>query len=259
MARRGKARQGDAWHGGARQGVAWLGKAWQGSARPGEAGHGVAEQGAAIQGKANLIRQGVTKMRIAIRIQGKTPLICNRFTDEAAMAATSGTRGSSAGGDRGTPQEIAASKLYVDEQGKVGIPQPNLLRCLVDGGAYHKLGKRQITTAKSSLVYSCLDVVGTMLPLKYKQPWVVDTRPIVIPSTGGRILAYRPRFDDWEISFEIELDETVIGVKLLRSIIDDAGQKIGLGDFRPSKKGPYGRFVVTHWAEKTVQLRDAAE
>src|SRR6516162_9932979 len=189
---------------------------------------------------------GDVEMWIDIKIQGRTPLILNRFTDAAALAATSGTRGSSAAGDRGTPQEIAESKLYLDEQGRVSIPQPNLLRCLVDGGSFHKIGKKQVTTQKSSLVYACLDVAGVMLPLKYKQPWVVDTRPIVIPSTGGRILAYRPRFDDWEISFEIELDETVIGVKLLRSIIDDAGQKIGLGDFRPSKKGPYGRFVVTH-------------
>ena len=198
-------------------------------------------------------------MWIDIKIQGRTPLILNRLTDAAALAATSGTRGSSAAGDRGTPQEIAESKLYLDEQGRVSIPQPNLLRCLVDGGSFHKIGKKQVTTQKSSLVYACLDVAGVMIPIKHKQPWVVDTRPIVIPSTGGRILAYRPRFDDWELSFEVELDTDTIGVKLFRSIVDDAGKKIGLGDFRPSKKGPYGRFVVIHWAEKDVQLREAAE
>jgi hypothetical protein len=198
-------------------------------------------------------------MRIAIRIQGKTPLLLNRFTDAAAIAATSGTRGSSAGGDRGTPREIAESKLYKDEDGKLCIPQPNLLRCIVDGGSFHKIGKKQVTTAKSSLVYASADVDGTMIAIKHKQPWVVDTRPIVIPSTGGRILAYRPRFDDWELDFQIELETDIIGVKLFRSIVDDAGQKIGLGDFRPSKKGPYGRFVVVHWSEKAVQLRDAAE
>jgi hypothetical protein len=202
---------------------------------------------------------GDVEMWIDIKIQGRTPLILNRFTDAAALAATSGTRGSSAAGDRGTPQEIAESKLYLDEQGRVSIPQPNLLRCLVDGGSFHKIGKKQVTTQKSSLVYACLDVAGVMIPIKHKQPWVVDTRPIVIPSTGGRILAYRPRFDDWELSFEVELDTDTIGVKLFRSIVDDAGKKIGLGDFRPSKKGPYGRFVVIHWIEKTLQLRDAAE
>ena len=38
--------------------------------------------------------------------------------------------------------------------------------------------------------------------------------------------------------------------KLLRQIIDDSGKRIGLGDFRPSTKGPYGRFVVTSWVEQ---------
>src|SRR6516162_700220 len=202
---------------------------------------------------------GDVEMWIDIKIQGRTPLILNRFTDAAALAATSGTRGSSAAGDRGTPREIAESRVYRDGQGRVSIAQPNVLRCLGDGGSFHKIGKKQVTTQKSSLVYACLDVAGVMIPIKHKQPWVVDTRPIVIPSTGGRILAYRPRFDDWELSFEVELDTDTIGVKLFRSIVDDAGKKIGLGDFRPSKKGPYGRFVVIHWAEKAVQLREAAE
>jgi hypothetical protein len=188
-------------------------------------------------------------MRIKIGIEGKTPLLCNRFTDEAALAATNGVRGS-VRGDRGSERDIAESKLYLDAKGKVCIPQPNLMRCVVDGGLWHKLGKKQITTQKTSLVYACLDVEGVSIPIIHKAPWSVDVRPVVIPATGGRILCYRPRFDDWKLNFEMELDETLIGLKLMRAIIDDAGSKIGLGDFRPSKKGPFGRFIVVNWEEK---------
>jgi hypothetical protein len=35
--------------------------------------------------------------------------------------------------------------------------------------------------------------------------------------------------------------------KLFRAIVDDAGKRVGLGDFRPATKGPYGRYVVTSW------------
>jgi hypothetical protein len=154
--------------------------------------------------------------------------------------------------------EIAESKLYIGLDGKPMIPQPNLLRCLVDGGRWHKIGKTQITTKESSLLYACLDIEGTEIPIKHKQPWKVDTRPVVIPATKGRILCHRPMFDDWQLDFYMELDTSVVGVKLLRTIVDDAGKKVGLGDYRPAKKGPYGRFVVTLWKEEEVKLPLAA-
>jgi|SRR5215469_3879010 len=198
-------------------------------------------------------------MRIQIHITGLTPIIMNKFSDAQALIASSGSRGSSAAQDRGTPLEIAQSKVYLGLDGEPMIPQPNLLRCLVEGGKYTKVGRAQITTRESSMLYSCLDIAGTEIKLYHSQPWKVDSRPIVIPSTKGRILAHRPMFDDWELRFECELDTTIIGVKLFRQIVDDAGKRIGLGDFRPSRKGPYGRFVVTFWEEQIVELAEAAE
>lgn len=196
-------------------------------------------------------------MKITIRIEGTTPLLCNRFTDAAALSASSGVRGSGSAADRGTALEIAESKLYIGLSGKPMIPQPNLLRCLVEGGRFHKMGKTQITTAKSSHMYACLDIEGAEIKLEHKQPWKVDTRAVRIPSTGGRILAHRPMFDDWALEFEADLDTDIVGAKIFRNIVDDAGRRVGLGDFRPATKGPYGKFVVTRW-EEVKKLKVAA-
>lgn len=199
-------------------------------------------------------------MKLNITITGTTPLILNKFHDAAAMAATSGTRGSSAGGDRGTPREQAEKKLYTGLDGSLIIPQPNLLRCLVDGGQYHKIGKSQVTTATRSLLYACLDIDAAEIPLHHSAPWRVDTRAVVVPATRGRILAHRPIFDDWALTFEARLDTTIVGERLLRMIVDDAGARVGLGDFRPARKGPYGKFVVAHWAViKEPEYMAAAE
>lgn len=198
-------------------------------------------------------------LNLEIEITGITPLICNRFTDAAAEAASAGSRGSSAGQDRGTPLEIAESKLYIGLDGKPMIPQPNLLRCLVEGGRFHKIGRAQITTKTSSLLFACLLIEAAEILLVHVQPWKVDTRAVRIPATGGRILGHRPMFDDWKLRFDLQLDTRIVGLKLFRQIVDDAGSRIGLGDFRPSSKGPYGRFVVTHWEEKRIELPQAAE
>ena len=137
--------------------------------------------------------------------------------------------------------------LYRDNQGTIGIPQPNLFRCLMDAGKFFKTGRSKITTQKSSLIPACLDIPQLFLPLEYSEPWEVDTRPVRIPATGGRILRHRPMFVPWGLSWSMTLDTEILSLKMLREIVDAAGKRIGLGDFRPDTKGPFGRFVVTEW------------
>lgn len=186
---------------------------------------------------------------INVRIEGKTPLLLHRFTDAAQQEASSGSR-SSLNGDRGTPKEQAEESLYYDEQKRIIFPQPNLFRCIIDAGKFFKNGKSKVTTQKSSLIPAAVALDKTYYEIVHKEDWTVDTRPVRIPSTGGRILRHRPCFNDWAINFSLELDEKVIGEKLLREIIDAAGNSIGLGDFRPDCKGPFGRFNVTLWEVK---------
>lgn len=187
-------------------------------------------------------------MKIKIRIEGVTPLICNRFSDEAAEAATNGRRNSSSVSDRGSPRDQAEKKLYVGLDGQtLMIPQVNIVRSIVEGGRFHKAGKKQVTTQRESMLFACFDIDGVEIPIEHKDPWRVDVRPVVIPSTKGRILAYRPIFDDWALDFVADLDTDMIGEKFLRDIVDDAGKRIGLGDFRPDRKGPFGKFKVTFW------------
>jgi len=185
---------------------------------------------------------------IKVRIEGTTPLLCNRFTDSAQLAASSGSRVSTVG-DRGTPMEQAKQKLYTGTNGKLCIPQPNLFRCLIDAGVFFKSGKSKVTTQKTSLIPACIEIDGIELPLIHKEAWTVDTRAVRIPSTGGRILAHRPCFNDWAIAFTLKIDIDLISVKLVRELLDAAGKRIGLGDFRPATKGPFGKFVVTFWEE----------
>ena len=194
--------------------------------------------------------------RIQITLDGTTPLLCNRFTDAAQLAATSGSR-LALTGDRGTPQEQAAARLYVGHDRRPMIPQPNLFRCLVDAGKFFKSGKSKITTQKSSLLPACLEIEGIELPINHREPWMVDTRAVRIPATGGRVLCHRPCFHDWRIDCVLIVDTDLLPVKLLREIVDAAGKRIGLGDFRPDCKGPFGKFVVTGW--KSEEDREADE
>lgn len=183
---------------------------------------------------------------ISVMIEGLTPLLCNNFTDAAQITATNGSKPALIG-DKGSPKEQAEAKLYIGHDGRPMIPQPNLFRCLIDAGKFFKHGKSKVTTQKSSLLPACLEIDEVELPIQHREPWTVDTRAVRIPSTGGRILCHRPCFHDWKLTFTLHIDTDLIGPKLVRDIVDAAGKRVGLGDFRPDCKGPFGKFVVTRW------------
>jgi hypothetical protein len=158
-----------------------------------------------------------------------------------------------------TPQEQAESFIYRGLKGDIIIPQPMILRAIVDGGLFSKCGKSKITTQKTSMIYSCVDIPAAEIPLHFTEPWAIDTRPVRIPANGARILCSRPMFHSWWVSFELELDDCILSASLLRTIIDDAGKRVGIGAYRPGCKGPYGKFRVDAWkVERKPQLKTAA-
>lgn len=184
-------------------------------------------------------------MRIRATIQGVSPLLMNRFT-EANEVAVSGGTSVAFRGSKGTPREQAQPKRYADGEGNLYIPGPNIFAAIVAAGTFHKAGKSKITTQKTSLVPAGVQVEELICPLSTKD-WEVDSRSVVIPSTGGRIMCHRPRIDEWECTFTLEVDDGMFSPNLVRALVDDAGKKIGLGDYRPARKGPFGRFVVKQW------------
>lgn len=182
---------------------------------------------------------------INVQISGITPLLMNRFTEENEIKVSSGVS-KVAVGDKGTPREQAQKKAYADSDGNLYIPGPNIFACLIQAGKYHKNGKSKVTTTKNSLVPAGMAVSEIVCGLDTKE-FEVDSRSVVIPATGGRIMAHRPRLDEWKLSFTLEVDEEMFSPEFVRLLVDDAGRKVGLGDFRPDRKGPFGKFVVSGW------------
>ena len=184
-------------------------------------------------------------MKIKVKIAGKTPLIMNRFTEASEVKVSSGTSAVSVG-HRGSPREQATPKAYMDKEGNLYIPGPNIFSCLIAAGTFHKLGKTKVTTQKSSLIPAGMSIEELICSLGTKE-FEVDSRSVVIPATGGRIMCHRPRLDTWSTSFTLIIDAAMFSPDFVRTLLDDAGNKVGLGDFRPARKGPFGRFVVINW------------
>ena len=203
--------------------------------RRGAARHCEALRGTALRGKARQehqkSKQGRDKMKkLTVKIVGATPLL---------MHAYRGTEPSEL--RNSTPQEQAEYHVYRDNKTQeLYIPVENIQRALISGAAYSK-GKGRASLQKS--VAAGLLIEDLKLPLGTKE-YTIDTRGVVIPATKGRIERHRARLDTWSTSFTAMYDEVLLSEKQVKQIIADTGTLVGLGDFRPEKKGPYGRFNV---------------
>jgi hypothetical protein len=196
-------------------------------------------------------------MLIKVEVQGITPLIMDRFTNAQLESKT--TTKTTGKGVELSPQEQAKAKLYLYDDGRPYLPAVYLFRAIIDAGRFIKIGKRQLSTRDETIVPSFLSIVGIDYPIESKEGWRVDARGIVNQKTKDRVIAYRPIFDEWRVTFCIDLDPSEAKPSTARELVDRAGRAIGIGVMRPSRKGGFGQFKVVHWTVVEEALQQAAE
>lgn len=179
---------------------------------------------------------------VEIEITGISPLLMHAFPLTPIEAV-----------EKKTPEEQAEISAYRIPSngrapGELYIPGVAVQRALVNGATYSK-GKGRGSLQKSAA--ACLTVTPEYLGLGVTA-YSLDSRPVVMPATKGRIIRHRPRLDQWRVQLTLEYDETLLTAVQLRRVVDDTGSRVGLLDFRPERRGPMGRFVVTAWKAATT-------
>ncbi len=197
---------------------------------------------------------GIVLVKITCR--GTTPLLMNRIDDDTLLnLRRPGGKKAKTRERPELPRDEATTKVYTLQDGKPYLPTENLLSCLIAAGQFVRLdGKRQVSSAKSTTLPGFLSLEEQTLPLfvhpeRVAPEWETDIRPGRNPNGGEMVCLVRPRFDAWafDVTAAVDLDE--IGMAIVRQLFDTAGKRIGLGDFRPSRKGPFGKFQIVHWEE----------
>lgn len=182
--------------------------------------------------------------KIEVQIAGVTPLLMHRFSEEDQAQVQSGT---SHAVTRPTPEIAAERAVYRMGGNGLGgnlyIPARALLAAIRRASRLHKIGRR----SAASIVAASVFVQPEEIDLGTKK-YAVDSQSVVIRATKGRVMRHRPRLDSWRASFVLLYNEALVqDTEFLRRILDDAGARIGILDFRPESGGSYGTFAVTGW------------
>jgi len=183
---------------------------------------------------------------VAVTIRGVSPLLQHAFgaefqNEDAARVQVV---------QHGTPREKAEAITYRDDEGMCYFSGAAIGRLLRESGTNHKLkgSRRSVKFVVPSAVLVPEDRIHILTKDgERRSDYEVDSRPIAIPSTKGRIMRHRPRWDQWTARFSLEIDSAVLPVELVHQLLEEGGRRIGIGDYRPEKGGPFGRFEVTNW------------
>lgn len=185
--------------------------------------------------------------RVSIEIRGITPLLIHRFGEEAE---TSG-RTRKVEIQQRDPREEARKVAYIAPDGTFYFSAFAITGAMGNAGSNHKSrgSRKSLRFVVPSAVRLLADTITIMNGKGPAKDFEVDSRPVTIPATKGRIMRHRPRFNEWGAQFELLVDDSILGIDTAHQLLSEAGQQIGIGDFRPEKRGPFGTFRVTKFEE----------
>lgn len=180
-----------------------------------------------------------------VTIDGISPILVNRFKEQSEVPIKMKKAGKT---NYGTPREQAEKAAYLDSSGKAWIPSTWVKGAIANVSSDYKL------PASRKSVKSVIG--GAVVPIEEKCYFLqkytkknieIDSRPCVVQRF--RIMRHRARFEKWTVKVALEIEDSILDPDNVHEMLCDAGRRSGIGDFRPSKGGPYGKFKVVQWKQ----------
>ena len=175
--------------------------------------------------------------RFRVKIQGSSPYLMHKFSGKDEKV----------GGTPGVQdwKEEVSRALYKNGEGKLFVPSSQIHGCLIEAGKQMRVvGKGKSTYSK---LFGAFCLVEPMEVIISPQKFDTDERSVVIQKS--RVIRYRPKWEKWSLEFDVVSHEEGISGEAIKQGLEQGGKYSGIGDYRPQKKGPFGRFEVIHFEE----------
>lgn len=182
-----------------------------------------------------MMRQNYKK--IEVRIRGLSPLLMNRLNPESLKS-----KGRMKMENYSVEDDAEKSVYRADIDGKpqLYIPAECVYSMMIKAAGAYRIRR----TAVSSLLAGTMHIEPIEISLGINE-YEVDARPVVIQN--NRVIKGRAKIPMWAVTFYIVYDSKRLpkGIELLMAgILDDAGTRMGLLDYRPQHHGPFGTFEL---------------
>jgi hypothetical protein len=144
-----------------------------------------------------------------------------------------------------TPEEEAAAKVYKLGSGQLFLPSIMFRSSILAAASGLRIGKKP---AKQILA-AALFVASETCPLFHPKTgteitdYEIDVRRAVVQRAA--VCRARPLVKEWFTTVEFWLEPELLEAAVVKDIFELAGAIVGIGDYRPQKTGPFGRYTVS--------------
>lgn len=131
---------------------------------------------------------------------------------------------------------------YRNGDGKLFIPSEQLRIAFINGGTYLKSKVGVRTKSMKSIIAAVLMITPEEIILPEYD--VIDKRSAVNKNVKARVMVVRPKWTTWKAEFDMVLDNNTLTEQLLTELITTTGNYVGIGSYRPTNNGYFGRFKL---------------
>lgn len=197
---------------------------------------------------AAMIAEGVgNEIEISATLEGIAPGLLMHSGASMALAAAWAAKESS-GRKKVIPEHDVEAEwgVYRNRAGDLVLPAPNFQRALVEAGKAFRSPTRKMATMTREVA------AGVIIPAGVESYVLVDPDGVPIREyevdvrranvQRQSIMRARPLVREWGLEARLWLDPLVVSPEVVLRVMMLAGRTIGLGDYRPERSGPFGRY-----------------
>jgi hypothetical protein len=178
-----------------------------------------------------------------VKIQGLTPYMQHRM-DDTKLEEWEKKRVPIMERDDVAHEDAVRAEYhcYRNAEVKCFIPSEQIRGSLIGAGSYMKakVGGR----AKSMKVIVAATFQPTPIEILLPDYDSIDKRSAVNKNVKARIMVVRPKWSNWSASFILNVHEDTITKETISQLIAYAGNYVGIGSYRPTANGLFGRFEL---------------
>jgi hypothetical protein len=189
--------------------------------------------------------------RLKITIVGTSPLIVHNWSEKAKRQMLDAQQGRKTPKQIRNPQEDYESSFYrLADDGGYGFPSLGFKAATVGAARFFDKSVKMTELRQFLFFHGLPSADGLQLLTKIEgEPRM---REDTVKVGTGTDLRYRAEFTEWTAQLDLTYVKSALDRSSLLTLIDAGGLGVGVGEWRPEKRGVNGCFAVSTTEEVEI-------
>lgn len=187
---------------------------------------------------------------LLVPLVGTAPLIVHRFSEKAKRQMLDAQQGRKKVKENRDPEADYLASLYVTDDGGYGFPVMGFKAATVSAARFYDKSVTMVSLRQ------CLFMHGEQSKQAGCALVRIEGTPLLredmVRVGMGTDLRYRGEFAEWTATLRVVYVKSMLSRASVISLIDAGGMGVGVGEWRPEKRGDFGTYAVDQTREIEV-------